>query len=68
MGKECGAWVSRRFWRGGNTSPLKTTAWSLELSHDATKYFCISRHRPFINCNAIIVLLVTPPQAIVCLV
>ena len=26
MGKECGAWVSRRLWGGGNTSPLKTTA------------------------------------------
>ena len=27
MGKECGASVSRRLWGGGNTSPLKTTAW-----------------------------------------
>ena len=27
MGKECGAWVSRRLWGGGNMSPLKTTAW-----------------------------------------
>ena len=27
MGKECGAWVSRRLWGGGNTSPVKTTAW-----------------------------------------
>ena len=27
MGKECGAWVSRRLWGGGNTIPLKTTAW-----------------------------------------
>ena len=27
MGKECGAWVSRRLLGGGNTSPLKTTAW-----------------------------------------
>ena len=27
MGKECGGWVSRRLWGGGNTSPLKTTAW-----------------------------------------
>ena len=26
MGKECGAWVSRRLCGGGNTSPLKTTA------------------------------------------
>ena len=27
MGKECGAWVSRRLWGGSNTNPLKTTAW-----------------------------------------
>ena len=27
MGKECGAWVGRRLWGGGNTTPLKTTAW-----------------------------------------
>ena len=27
MGKECGAWVSRRLWGGGNTSTVKTTAW-----------------------------------------
>ena len=27
MGKECGAWVSRRLWGGGNSSPLKATAW-----------------------------------------
>ena len=27
MGKECGAWVSRCLWGGGNSSPLKTTAW-----------------------------------------
>ena len=33
MGKECGAWVSRRLWGGGNTSPLKTTAW--EATHSA---------------------------------
>ena len=31
MGKECGAWVSRRLWGGGNTSPLKTTAWEAIL-------------------------------------
>ena len=31
MGKECGAWVSRRLWGGGNTSPLKTTAWEAKL-------------------------------------
>ena len=27
MGKECGAWVGRLLWGGGNTSPLKSTAW-----------------------------------------
>ena len=32
MGKECAAWVSRRLWGGGNTSPLKTPAW------EATSY------------------------------
>ena len=32
MGKECGAWVSRRLWGGGNSSPLKTTAW--EATYD----------------------------------
>ena len=32
MGKECGAWVSRRLWGGGNTSPLKTTAWEATLT------------------------------------
>ena len=32
MGKECGAWVSRRLWGGGNSSPLKTTAWEATLS------------------------------------
>ena len=34
MGKECGAWVSRRLWGGGNTSPLKTTAWEAKRSAD----------------------------------
>ena len=34
MGKECGAWVSRRVWGGGNTSPLKTTAWEAIVSLD----------------------------------
>ena len=34
MGKECGAWVSRRLWGGGNTSPLKTTAWEAKISRD----------------------------------
>ena len=31
MGKECGAWVSRRLWGGGNTSLLKTTAWEATI-------------------------------------
>ena len=35
MGKESGAWVSRRLWGGGNTSPLKTTAW--EATKDPVK-------------------------------
>ena len=38
MGKECGAWVSRRLWGGGNTSPLKTTAWeATSMLLDKTK-------------------------------
>ena len=45
MGKECGAWVSRRLWGGGNTSPLKTTAWEANKMADLIKfkdsaYFC----------------------------
>ena len=32
MGKECAAWVSRRLWGGGNTSPLKTTAWEAKFT------------------------------------
>ena len=31
MGKECGIWVSRRLWGGGNMSALKTTAWEATL-------------------------------------
>ena len=34
MGKECGAWVSRRLWGGGNTSPLKTTAWEASIGYE----------------------------------
>ena len=34
MGKECGAWVSRRLWGGSNTSPLETTAWEATLNRD----------------------------------
>ena len=37
MGKECGAWVSRRLWGGGNTSPLKTTAWEATHVSDIIK-------------------------------
>ena len=37
MGKECGAWVSRRLWGGGNTSPLKTTAWEAKGRLDEMK-------------------------------
>ena len=37
MGKECGAWVSRRLWGGGNTSPLKTTAWEATVEFVALK-------------------------------
>ena len=35
MGKECGAWVSRRLWGGCNASPLKTTAWEAKVSSDS---------------------------------
>ena len=50
MGKECGAWVSRRLWGGGNTSPLKTTAWEAKsgapndsfLSDPLKRYFRLS--------------------------
>ena len=44
MGKECGAWVSRRLWGGGNTSPLKTTAWEAsktETSKFKVPSFCL---------------------------
>ena len=34
MGKECGAWVSRRLWGGGNMSPLKTTAWEARIRQE----------------------------------
>ena len=37
MGKECGAWVSRRLWGGGNTSPLKTTAWEANNNQNRDK-------------------------------
>ena len=38
MGKECGAWVSRRLWGGGNTSPLKTTAWEASTCPEITDF------------------------------
>ena len=40
MGKECGAWVSRRLWGGGNTSPLKTTAWEATVPLDTLLERC----------------------------
>ena len=42
MGKECGAWVSRRLWGGGNTSPLKTTAWEARLHAESHCIFYLS--------------------------
>ena len=38
MGKECGAWVSRRLWGGGNTIPLKTTAWEANGTAEENVY------------------------------
>ena len=45
MGKECGAWVSRRLWGGGNTSLLKTTAWEAKFVGEIGKSFG-GRHPP----------------------
>ena len=45
MGKECGAWVSRRLWGGGNTSPLKTTAYEAKYKSEAYQ-MCGSRKYP----------------------
>ena len=42
MGKECGAWVSRRLWGGSNTSPLETTAWEASRECEA-RGKCIPR-------------------------
>ena len=42
MGKECGAWVSRRLWGGGNTSPLKTTAWEAKNFSESALNFVVS--------------------------
>ena len=39
MGKECGTWVSRRLWGGGNTSLLKRTAWEATLIENG---FCFN--------------------------
>ena len=40
MGKECGAWVSRRLWGGSNTSPLETTAWEASRNKDIRLELC----------------------------
>ena len=40
MGKECGAWVSRRLWGGSNTSPLKTTAWEATFTVIVQRIHC----------------------------
>ena len=40
MGKEFGARLSRRLWRGGNTSPLKMTAWEIyEIYSEMLTFF-----------------------------
>ena len=44
MGKECGAWVSRRLWGGGNTSLLKTTAWEAIKGQERLDFPCYLRH------------------------
>ena len=44
MGKVCGAWVSRRLFGGGNTSPLKTTAWDANSSRDDLQIFFTIAH------------------------
>ena len=53
MGKECGTWVSRRLWGGGNTSPLKTTAWeaTLTLDHPTQIHWGIQSVKSMINGN-----------------
>ena len=43
MGKECGAWVSRRLWGGGNTIPLKTTAWEASIYLDHAKIYILGK-------------------------
>ena len=47
MGKECGAWVSRRLWGGGNTSPLKTTAWEASVSREIFNFFIFCPNNPY---------------------
>ena len=41
MGKECSPWVGRRLWGGGNTSPLKTTAWEAGHNNKLQKFSVI---------------------------
>ena len=36
MGRECGIWLSRCLWGGGNTSPLKMTAWEAKCRENVT--------------------------------
>ena len=45
MGKECGTWVSRRLWGGGNTSTLKTTAWEAKVLTDVCHLFPLSSNK-----------------------
>ena len=47
MGKECGAWLSRRLWGGSNTSPIKTTAWEATLKDVNFDFRCVfNGHNP----------------------
>ena len=61
MGKECGAWVSRRLWGGGNTSPLKTTAWeaSMETGRGVEHSVRSSLLHSNINCTLIYLIIVS---------
>ena len=49
MGKECGAWVSRRLWGGSNTSPLKTTAWEAKVGEVQDLTVDISQMSPVVE-------------------
>ena len=52
MGKECGAWVSRRLWGGGNTSPLKTTAWEARGTQVSLKNTSVSLKSTPVSLNS----------------